>query len=361
MTNSIPLSPDTVLVVLLLCRLGIFAVFLFLFRKSDWRLNLILFSILFLATLSSAAGYMLAREVAPGVQALAYLIVAVGVLAGPTVLLYLRVYLTGRFFTIRNDISHIILFPIAFGLLFMLAILQNDRYTYQNLDTLSALGLLVYGGLYLWFSLRLIVRIRRKMEGKIRPVFWPVFFLSDYLALTLIRAAVLFIRGGFDPARTEAYAVILFAGGCLTVLEAAGILVLGAVRLYRLRSPGVEKRMSPEEVKRVVKLVRERVELKKAYRDPGLSLKGMARVLNVPHRNLARIMEEKFAANFMDYVNGFRVREAVALLEKFAGQRTILGLSLQSGFDSRAVFSKAFKKLTGFTPREYVRNFKRGV
>jgi AraC-like DNA-binding protein len=60
-------------------------------------------------------------------------------------------------------------------------------------------------------------------------------------------------------------------------------------------------------------------------------------------------------------VNGFRVREAVALLEKFASQRTILGLSLHSGFDSRAVFSKAFKKLTGFTPREYVRNFKRGV
>ena len=60
-------------------------------------------------------------------------------------------------------------------------------------------------------------------------------------------------------------------------------------------------------------------------------------------------------------MNGFRVREAVALLEKFAGQRPILELSLQSGFNSRAVFSKSFKKLTGFTPREYVRNFKRGV
>jgi AraC-like DNA-binding protein len=336
-----------------------YAVFLFLFRKTDWRLNAILSAILVLSTASGVNGVILSREFTSGLHALAYLAAAAGVLIGPAVLLYLRVYLTGRFLSVKDDLFHIILFPAVLFCLTALAVMQNDRYTYRNLDTISALILLLYGALYFWFALSFIARTRKKSGIKKRPVFWPLFLFADFLMLLLARVAVFLSRGGFDPSRADAYLYLILCAAGLSAAEVLALLVLGGIKAYQSRSPAASQRLAPEEAKRVAKLVRERVELKKGFRDPQLSLKGMARSLNISPRELARIMEDRFAAHFMDYVNGWRVREAIALLERFAGRRTILGLSLQSGFDSKAVFSKAFKKLTGFTPREYVKNFKR--
>jgi AraC-like DNA-binding protein len=360
MNESIFLPPTALLLTALFLRAGMAALFLFLSRKTDWRLNLILLSVFLFSSFLPVTEYLLGRETAVGLSGLALLAVAAGSLAGPAVLLCLRVRLTGRFFSIRDDLVHVILLPIAFGLLVTLAVLENDRVTYRNLDTISTFLLLFCGAFYLWHALALVVRMRRKGSGEKRPVLRPILILSDYLALLLLRAAALIARGAADPGNDGGFRdlYLLFAVS-LTAAEVLALCSLGGVRLFRMLTPVHGVRLSPEDVTKTVKLVRERVELKKGYRHPHLSQKMMARALGIPHRELGRVMEERFSSNFTDYVNALRVKEAVALLERFAGQRTILGLSLQAGFESRALFIKSFRKLTGFTPREYVKNFKK--
>src|SRR4030042_4178402 len=98
MAEGFLIPPNILLIISLLCRLGILALFLFLFRKTDWRLNLILSSVLILSTVAGVSGLVLFREGSPALFALACLAAAAGVCTGPALILYLRVFLIGRLF-----------------------------------------------------------------------------------------------------------------------------------------------------------------------------------------------------------------------------------------------------------------------
>ena len=63
--------------------------------------------------------------------------------------------------------------------------------------------------------------------------------------------------------------------------------------------------------------------------------------------------------NFADYINSFRVQEAIHLFENDTNNRTILNISLDAGFNAKSTFNLVFKKHTGVSPREYIKNMMR--
>jgi AraC-like DNA-binding protein len=54
---------------------------------------------------------------------------------------------------------------------------------------------------------------------------------------------------------------------------------------------------------------------------------------------------------FFDYVNRWRIKAAMPSIT--SGKETMLEIALAAGFNSRSTFYKAFKRLTGSTPRKY--------
>lgn len=92
----------------------------------------------------------------------------------------------------------------------------------------------------------------------------------------------------------------------------------------------------------------------KIYRDETLTLNTLAQKLDIPAHWLTRIINEKLDKRFNDYVNAFRIREAVQHLE---GKKecNILNLAYDIGFNSKAAFYRAFKKFTGKTPGDYIK------
>jgi len=54
---------------------------------------------------------------------------------------------------------------------------------------------------------------------------------------------------------------------------------------------------------------------------------------------------------FFDYVNRWRVQDAMRLLEQ--SSENVLTISNEVGFNSRSSFYTAFKKVTGNTPTAY--------
>ncbi|NRB37606.1 MAG: AraC family transcriptional regulator [Pseudomonadales bacterium] len=93
---------------------------------------------------------------------------------------------------------------------------------------------------------------------------------------------------------------------------------------------------------------------KKPYLSCTINLRDLAQELNVSHNYLTEVINRQSGSNFFDFINHFRVDFAKQLLscEK---PLPLLDVALESGFSSQSAFSTRFKKVTGLTPSQFLR------
>lgn len=87
------------------------------------------------------------------------------------------------------------------------------------------------------------------------------------------------------------------------------------------------------------------------YRDPLLSLSGLAGRIGVTPNHLSQVLNEHLGQSFFDYVNRWRVEEAVARIA--ASDEPILAIAYEVGFNSRSTFNAAVKKHAGRPPSAF--------
>jgi len=87
------------------------------------------------------------------------------------------------------------------------------------------------------------------------------------------------------------------------------------------------------------------------YRDPLLSLSGLAGRIGVTPNHLSQVLNEHLGQSFFDYVNRWRVEEAVARIA--ASDQPILAIAYEVGFNSRSTFNAAVKKHAGRPPSAF--------
>jgi AraC-like DNA-binding protein len=96
------------------------------------------------------------------------------------------------------------------------------------------------------------------------------------------------------------------------------------------------------------------IQTEKAYEDPELSLTQMARHLKTNPTIISKAINQGFQQNFNDFVNYYRIEAVKEKLESGEQQRqTLLGIAFDCGFNSKATFNRAFKKLTGQSPKDW--------
>jgi AraC-like DNA-binding protein len=104
------------------------------------------------------------------------------------------------------------------------------------------------------------------------------------------------------------------------------------------------------------------VKKNKPYLNPEINIYQLAGLLDMKKHHLSRIINEKAGMNFFDFINAFRVEEIKKnLADNTLNNLTLLGIALESGFNSKATFNAAFKKFTGLTPSEFQKNLKNQV
>lgn len=93
----------------------------------------------------------------------------------------------------------------------------------------------------------------------------------------------------------------------------------------------------------------------KVYQNPNLTLLDIAEYLATNPRQVSQIVNQGFATNFNDFVNQYRT---IAVIDKIKANehhsKTLLALALESGFNSKSTFNRAFKKYTKLTPKEFL-------
>ncbi|MDO4228670.1 MAG: helix-turn-helix domain-containing protein [Capnocytophaga sp.] len=94
----------------------------------------------------------------------------------------------------------------------------------------------------------------------------------------------------------------------------------------------------------------------KPYLEPKLTLSQLAERLGISSNNLSQVINQYEGKNFYDFVNSYRVSEFISRACNQANKNlNILGIALDSGFNSKSSFNEVFKKQTGKTPSNYLK------
>ena len=93
------------------------------------------------------------------------------------------------------------------------------------------------------------------------------------------------------------------------------------------------------------------------YREPGLSIGGLADLLETPEHRLRSLINQRLGyRNFSAFLNHHRINEAKALLvDPVHVDLPILTIAMDLGYGSLAPFNRAFRETVGQAPSEYRR------
>lgn len=93
------------------------------------------------------------------------------------------------------------------------------------------------------------------------------------------------------------------------------------------------------------------------YTDCNLNLSSMAEDLQKNSRYLSRVFKEEKQMSILDYINNFRIMKAKELMQ--TREYTMEEIAKQVGYGNIRTFRRAFVKVTGELPSEYVETYTR--
>ncbi|NAY92171.1 helix-turn-helix domain-containing protein [Muricauda sp. JGD-17] len=147
---------------------------------------------------------------------------------------------------------------------------------------------------------------------------------------------------------------------CISVMTAAyfafnypvifqGKPIASVIPFIKYKKTGLSENYSKELKENLLDLmVRE-----KPYLNRELRLDDLADALGTARHHTSQVINEHFQNNFFDFINLYRVEEAIRLLEAKKNQMNLAEIGFLSGFNNTVSFNKAFKRHTGTTPSLY--------
>lgn len=207
------------------------------------------------------------------------------------------------------------------------------------------------------FFAKALIKLRTGLKNvsKSRGSFYQTSKLSIFFAVFSFLTLFWFLLALFD--------VQVFA-----VIEAILILflfVLGYLGYFQPTFFDVPKVLKKEIIKEKFSQYDDKVELnrlsdlftdKKIYTKQKLTVKEVAAHLELPERYVSGIINSYHNVSFTQYVNSFRVAEALERIkDPKEGNKTLLGIAMESGFNSKSSFNQIFKDTTGKNPSDFLK------
>ena len=110
--------------------------------------------------------------------------------------------------------------------------------------------------------------------------------------------------------------------------------------------------LSPAEREQIADRLQRLVQTEQVYRDASLSVQTLARKMRIPAYRLSAYFNSELGMTFPEWLNATRIDYVCRLLEN-TPNLSILEVSMEAGYSSKAVFNHQFLKRTGLNPKEY--------
>ncbi len=288
---------------------------------------------------------------------------------GPLMFLYVKSIFFDNKNLVHKNIYHFlpsISLPL-FDLLFVM--LEAEAEYLEFLDNNQLLILLIrdiYFSLYIFFSIKLFLKLKKTLNKKlnisIEGYNWILKLLIGILVFPsidiLMRTLELF---GFYlelySGQLTFIAIIIFLTyfGYYSINEARFLIPSFLVEDDKNNNSV----FSEEEASVIEQKIKEILENEKLFLDENLTLKKLSNNLQISEKKLSIFLNTNLNTKFADYINFYRVE---AVKEKLKSEDydklTLLAISEECGFNSKASFYRIFKKHTGISPAQYKKSIK---
>jgi len=163
--------------------------------------------------------------------------------------------------------------------------------------------------------------------------YWNEFFMKTEKIFNIWETLIVFIIGYRGLIQPEIFSQTEFKD---------------VTEKYKLSS------LTQDQAEKYLEKLKIHMEKEKPHLYPNLTLYGLSKKISIQSRHLSQIINENLNQNFYDFINHYRMEEAKRYLEDTSNhKKNILEILLDSGFNSKSVFNRVFKKYTGMTPSEY--------
>ena len=231
---------------------------------------------------------------------------------------------------------------------------------------LLQLLIFISGITYLYFSDKLIRNFYRRLQPVLMDRSLLEFrWLRRLLGTTTLLWVLWLFCGVIDyfgyrnqlgihvyyPFYTFFVIIIIWTAAAAFLKPQAGMMVQAATTI----KPSV-----PAELRAKGAWLKRAMDANHYHQDPELSLGTLAEKLNLPPHELSRVINTVFKKGFNDFINEYRVMDAVRKMQDPAyAHITLLGIAFEAGFNSKTTFNRIFKEMTGKSPTAYKKHLEK--
>jgi len=312
-----------------------------------------------------------------------YYLIPMGMLLAPLLYFYVKSITTADFKFRRKDYLHFS--PWLLFFITKLVILFYDRqqpgfddtqngylvinFQWKYVDpvlTLFSTGQML---LYLAFTIQLFYNYRKKIENYFSNTYklelnWIRNFLLAYSFLFVYGLIQIFINEIITSLHwTQKWWLQFFSALVVLYVGIKGYFT-DTIKLTSLNFESTEDKSNnviasakvSEDILIKKKQLEAYFEKEKPYLNPDLNLIELSEALQMNRAELSEVINTGFGCNFNDFVNGFRIAAVKDMLEQGKHQQlSLLGIALESGFNSKATFNRVFKRQTTLSPTEFIK------
>lgn len=117
--------------------------------------------------------------------------------------------------------------------------------------------------------------------------------------------------------------------------------------------------LDEETIATYTRLLLDHIRENKPFLDSDLSLRTLADQIGIHPNHLSWLLNNSLGKNFNEFINHHRIETFKSLAKESKNSKlTIMGMAWDSGFNSKTVFNTYFKKETGLSPNQYLKQLK---
>ncbi len=205
-----------------------------------------------------------------------------------------------------------------------------------------------------WWFLKNRTTSKKQLVPRLKWLLRFAYFLSVFL-LADIGIQIAFWFFAWDGTTMELLLVLILAAA----IHVLGYAVLGRDRVLPALNIGKYAHSSLHDsiIAQHQKRIMDYLEQQRPWLDAGFSMGDLSEALGIPRHHISQVLNEGLHLSFHDLISHYRVELfKKRLLAGEAEKYSIQGLAINCGFGSKSSFNRAFKKVAGCTPTEWLKS-----